>query len=86
MIGPRCTHGNVFSQRILIRQRIFSIRKVLACNSQTSKFEDYIHYLSIYCRDLNTLFRCFVGGVTPVLIPNTEVKSSRTDGTAHAGE
>ena len=30
---------------------------------------------------LDILFRWFDGGVTPVLIPNTEVKLARGDGT-----
>ena len=50
-----------------------------------------MHMIQIYCLNIfinNTLF-CSgdeTGGETPVLIPNTAVKTSRGDGTAFAGE
>ena len=46
----------------------------------------YIYFLHLQYVTLNALLRWFVGGVTPVPIPNTEVKPSRSDGTPKGEE
>ena len=87
MIGYRCKCSNVFSQVVLIGREaypfkflntdlIFSYRLTLS----------FFHFIfADYWSALSLNFGGFSLGVTPLPIPNREVKPQYADGTACAG-
>ena len=79
LIGFRCTHRKMFSQEVLI-DRVFSQREWRFEYRNNLLFTAYGGF--VYLKNhLEVLFWWFNGGVTPVLIPNTEVKLASGDGT-----
>ena len=87
LIGYRCKYSNVFSQVVLIGREaypfkflntdlIFSYRLTLS----------FFHFIfADNCSALVLNFGGFSLGVTPLPIPNREVKPQHADGTACAG-
>ena len=77
LIGFRCTHRKVLSQEVLI-DRVFFSRK----GGEKGVLENRNNLLFTRLRVLilEILLWWFNGGVTPVLIPNTEVKLASGDG------
>ena len=75
LIGARCKHGDMFSQRILIGRGLF-LRVILlceflfACCSVFRVFPEKRKIAGVYCNE-----------VPPVPIPNTEVKLIRVEDT-----
>jgi hypothetical protein len=83
LIGPRCTRSNPLSRRILIRRSLRGSMKTIDSCSIFS-IRNNAELCGTYAegtRKLNSLFWWLVSGVIPVLIPNTEVKPTRADGT-----
>ena len=74
LIGFRCTHRKMFSQEVLI-DRVFSQRE------WRFEYRNNLLFPERVLPGLEVLFWWFNGGVTPVLIPNTEVKLASGDGT-----
>src|SRR6058998_254331 len=70
LIGRRCTHREVFSRPVLIGRG-------LGINHARARYEG----LEGRAASLLTISGGFSGGVTPVPIPNTEVKPASADGT-----
>src|SRR4051812_865465 len=77
LIGRRCKHSNVFSRPVLIGRGLGTITLVLAME----RLRDHPH-LTITSRTRKApISGGHSGGVTPVPIPNTEVKPACADGT-----
>src|SRR5205807_4299187 len=74
LIGRRCTHSNVFSRPVLIGRGLGTIMPVLAM--EFSGVED-----PLLTNQNTEISGGHSGGVTPVPIPNTEVKPASADGT-----
>src|SRR3989440_12900789 len=71
LIGRRCTHRKVFSRRVLIGRGLEIIYARARCEGLGGT----------RAASLLTISGGFSGGVTPVPIPNTEVKPASADGT-----
>src|SRR5438445_13850637 len=71
LIGRRCTHLKVFSRPVLIGRGLESIYARARYEGLTGT----------RAASLLTISGGFSGGVTPVPIPNTEVKPASADGT-----
>ena len=98
LIGGRCTHGNVFSQAVLIALETlltmaepapaFGMMRNNASQSALPVSTKNSLLLNLLLSQYPTPF--FEGGyceeATPVPIPNTAVKLLSADGTAIAGE
>src|SRR6476660_6739740 len=72
LIGRRCKHSNVFSRPVLIGRGLGTIMRVLAME----RLRDDPHF-----EKDTKVSGGHSGGVTPVPIPNTEVKPASADGT-----
>ena len=79
LIGARWKHRKVCSQGVLITRQ--NSRKEFCESRNATLFSLLSFFISMTEYSLSIPCWCFVGGATPVLIPNTAVKPSRTDGT-----
>src|SRR5207237_2796178 len=79
LIGRRCTHSNVFSRPVLIGRGLGTITLVLAM--EVSGGRPLITALTMSAGTDLKISGGHSGGVTPVPIPNTEVKPASADGT-----
>src|SRR5437660_9032810 len=77
LIGRRCTHSNVFSRPVLIGRGLGTIMPVLAME----RLRTSPHFDSHILTAKAPVSGGHSGGVTPVPIPNTEVKPTSADGT-----
>src|SRR5436305_7754666 len=77
LIGRRCTHSNVFSRPVLIGRGLGTIMPVLAMERLRTRPHVDSHILTAKA----PVSGGHGGGVTPVPIPNTEVKPASADGT-----
>src|SRR5437764_6218951 len=76
LIGRRCTHSNVLSRPVLIGRGLGTILPVLAMERSKGRQK------AAYAAALDSkISGGHSGGVTPVPIPNTEVKPASADGT-----
>lgn len=78
LIGYRCKCSNVFSRVVLIGREAYPFKFI-----NTVRFLSYRLTLSLFFLSLN--FGGYSLGVTPLPIPNREVKPQNADGTACAG-
>ena len=79
LIGRRCTHGDVFSRPVLIGRGLGTIMPVLAMEvsgDEVPRFDSHT-----FTAKSTEISGGHSGGVTPVPIPNTEVKTASADGT-----
>ena len=72
LIGLRCKHSDVFSLQVLIGRGLFLLLQVHCSLS-------YAYYFSLFF--FSFLIGAYGSEVTPVPIPNTEVKLTHVDDT-----
>jgi hypothetical protein len=88
LIGYRCKCSNAFSQVVLIGREAYPFKflntDLIFSYRLTLSFFHFIFYAEIFSA-IGLNFGGFSLGVTPLPIPNREVKPQHADGTACAG-